>query len=186
MRAGEHRLSPRQVLFREAEPVSLWRVTHGVLRLDRLTPNGLVLVGLALPGDHVGVEALSGATGMASASALTDAAVAPAPPPASAEAWGKLLAQQQARAHDTMRLRQGTVQSRLRHFMQLLGDAVHVIDPASGGGGPPDVHALPVLRDLGEVLDAAPETVCHELARWRRQACSAQAQTLGAVIRRWA
>ena len=47
-----------QVLVSAGEHGSVWRITEGVFRFERVGHDGLSLVQLGLPGDLLGVEAL--------------------------------------------------------------------------------------------------------------------------------
>ena len=175
----------------------LWRVMSGVLRLDQTHHDGRVLVTLARAGDLVGFETLCGGTCPFDVSALTDAELVPLTPvdAAQRQVWLiEALLQQPQRSHDMARLRTGPIASRLSELLCLLG---HVPTPDVARhlhalNADAVRHSLPSLRDLAEVVDAKPETVCRALAqllpprtrksgprRWTETAGNAAAVALG-------
>lgn len=196
------RLAQGERLGQGGETHGPWRVVSGVIRLDRRSSAGSVLVMLALPGDLLGAEALLGATQAFDAAALTPAVLAPVAAQTPAERQACLveaLLQQPQRNHDMARLRTGSVPSRLCELLRLLGATPlpSVLDLPT-----PDADAiragLPPLRDLAEVVDAKTETVCRALSqllpprsrrggprRWQEQASAAAARVgLGAGLHR--
>lgn len=62
--------------------------------------------------------------------------------------------QQQRRTHDMMKLRAGSVSDRLANFLRLLARN------EDGTQRELDRRDLPLLKDIGAILDAATETVC--------------------------
>lgn len=147
----------------------LWRVVHGVLRLDQPTLDGTSaasMVRLALPGDLLGLEALFGEPYRLNVVALTAARLEPVDPAdcTDRETWLREgLEQLQRRSFEMTALRTGPVPDRLLRLLKLLG---HADLP---GGSVEHAEAvrstLPRLRELAEVVDAKPETVCRALGR---------------------
>jgi len=147
----------------------LWRVAHGVLRLDLPSLDGssaASMVRLALPGDLLGLEALFGEPYRQKVVALTAARLEPVDPAAWAdrEPWLREgLDQLQRRSFEMTALRTGPVPERLHRLLRLLGH------PDLPGGSVDHAEAvrstLPRLRELAEVVDAKPETVCRALGR---------------------
>jgi len=149
-----------QVLARSGEFGPVWRVNHGVFRLERLGLDGMTLVQLALPGDLLGVESLCSVpyaytVTAITASQATQQSINHELPRFTAVAQGYL--QQQRRLHDMMQMRSGPVSERLAHFLKLL--AIN----EDGSSRELERRELPVLKEVAAILDAATETVCREL-----------------------
>lgn len=167
--------SPARELMR-ADTVSaagdsgpLWRVVHGVLRLDQPSLDGTSaasMVRLALPGDLLGLEALFAEPYRLNVVALTAARVEPVDPAVCTdrEAWLREgLEQLQRRSFEMTALRTGPVPDRLQRLLRLLG---HPDLPGCSVEHAEAVRStLPRLRELAEVVDAKPETVCRALGR---------------------
>jgi len=149
----------------------LWRVSYGVLRLDtpgRRIPASPSLVQLALPGDLVGMEVLCGQPYRFGVSALTAAQIESVPIPSEEDRVALLqaaLVQQQRRSLDMAALRTGPVLERTTQLLRLLGHEDHIGAPGSSVQANAIRATLPRLRELAEVVDAKPETVCRALAR---------------------
>lgn len=158
-----------EVLFERGSAQGVWRVVSGVIRLDQPHSGRRMLVQLALPGDLVGFEALLGRAHSFEASALVGAVLQPLKPgdAAQRQAWVvEALLQQPERSHDMARMRTGAVADRLAELLRLLG-AMPLPGFVQSSAIDPDAlrNRLPPLRELAEVVDAKPETVCRALAQ---------------------
>lgn len=154
------RLESGRILVESGQRATVWRVLSGVLRLERPSPDGQMLIQLALPGDLVGVEALCAQPHAYSATALTDCRVE------AVEITGELshyatmakgFLQQQRQALDMIRLRSGPIQQRLAYLLTVLGKDI------DGRARPVLREELPTLREMAQIVDSALETVCREL-----------------------
>ncbi|MDO5690944.1 MAG: Crp/Fnr family transcriptional regulator [Pseudomonadota bacterium] len=151
--------APGQTLLRAGEHGVLWRVTSGAFRVERQGDDASTLIQLALPGDRVGLESL-----LAQPYAVTVSALV------ASTAWiesvhdeaarlmvlADILAQQQRQAQDMARLRSGPVTDRLTWLVHWLGGGID---------NPMARKALPSLKEMAQLVDSAPETVCRELGR---------------------
>ncbi|HMS26234.1 MAG TPA: cyclic nucleotide-binding domain-containing protein [Burkholderiaceae bacterium] len=162
-----------QTIFSIAENATLWRVTSGVVRLDQLeldsTPH---LVVLAIPGDLIGVESLCQAPYSLQAQALTDVvlqAITVQSPAHNQQLMMEALLQHPIRSHDMSRLRTGSVLSRMTHLLRMMGYESSLLGSASMDSNANEAatirNNLPTLRELAQVVDAKPETVCRTLAQ---------------------
>lgn len=158
--APQRVLENGQTLVESGQRAPVWRVLSGVLRLERASTDGQMLVQLALPGDLVGVEALCAQPHAYSATALTDCSVE------MVEVSGELshyatmakgFLQQQRQTLDMMRLRSGPIQQRLAYLLTVLGKDI------DGRAHLVLREELPTLRELAQIVDSALETVCREL-----------------------
>jgi CRP-like cAMP-binding protein len=123
------------------------------------------LLGLALPGDVIGVHRLLGEPHRYTAQALTGCVVRELP--ADAGAWSRRdllarLVRQHDRCVDLALLRSGDVASRIRHLLRVLALA------AGQQGQDPAECELPSLLDMAALIDAAPETVSRAIGGLRR------------------
>jgi CRP-like cAMP-binding protein len=149
----------------------LWRVSYGVLRLDRpaqADADARSLVQLVLPGDLVGLEALCVEPYRLGASALTPAQLEPVETGSvqERESWLQAAVMQlQRRSLDMTALRTGPVPQRVAQLLRLLGHENHLGLLGSTAQADAIRATLPRLRELAEVVDAKPETVCRALAR---------------------
>lgn len=164
-----YRVEAGQCIGETGEQGGLWRVVSGVIRLDRLGKEGPVLVMLAQAGDLLGVESLCGQSYPFHATALTDVVLSAVCPSSETERQQLLIEavlQQPQRSHDMARLRTGSVLTRVGELLRVLGHT-----PLPGFARSEDMDAdtvrqsLPALRELAEVVDAKPETVCRALAQ---------------------
>lgn len=149
-----------QLLMSAGEIGPVWRVSHGVFRIERMGLDGLSLVQLGLPGDLLGVESLCAEPYAYSVTAITTGETKLQTINGDLSRFGvvaKAYLQQQRRAHDMMKLRGGSVKDRLAHFLMLLARN------EDGTQRELDRNALPVLKDVAAILDTATETVCREL-----------------------
>lgn len=147
------------------------RVQSGAFRLSLRHKDQPILVTLALPGDWLGLETLSGDAPAFEAVALTDGAIEwRGDEPASGESWWLAACSQMARrSHDMARLRTGAVASRLSVLLHLLGHPPVPAWASDTDAPAADPHtlrrSLPSLRDMADVVDAKPETVCCALSQ---------------------
>jgi hypothetical protein len=159
--ASAAQLLPRgQVLVEAGRQGAVWRVLSGVIRLERPTRDGHVLVQLALPGDLIGVETLCAQVHACTATALLKAKVEVVVFAGELSQYTtvvKGLLQQQRQAMDMVRLRTGSIQQRLVHLLALLGQG------ADGRVRVLKRDELPTLREMAQIVDSANETVCREL-----------------------
>ncbi|MDD0841048.1 hypothetical protein PSQ40_20895 [Curvibacter sp. HBC61] len=142
----------------QAGPV--WRVTRGVFRLERLSDEGWSFVQLALPGDLIGVEALCTQAYAFGATAVVDSEAVPLTLESDAlrhQVLADAFLQQQRRSAEAVRLRSGTVASRVDHFLATLAHATGVITQRVRDCD------LPYLRDIALIVDSAPESVCRAM-----------------------
>ncbi len=149
-----------QLLLGHGQRAGLWRVTRGAFLIERPTRDGRDVVALALPGDLVGLEALLDEPCAYAVTALLDAAARPetvAGDAALARALGDAVRQQQRQALEMTELRSGAVLARLQHLLRLLGR------PGVNRAEDPGRRHLPMLRDIAQIVNSAPETVCREL-----------------------
>ena len=138
----------------------VWRVCAGIFRLERQGEDGLCFVQLALPGDLLGVECLCSEPYGVTATALVDSAAVPLALDAAGEREQALMTavlQQQMRAVDTVRMRSGTVSSRVDHFLSTLTRATGAMTQRVRDCD------LPYLRDIAQIVDSAPESVCRAM-----------------------
>ena len=159
-RAPQRVLQSGQILVESGERAPVWRVLSGVLRLERPSANGQLLVQLALPGDLVGVEALCAQAHAFSASALTECQVEAVDITGELSHYATMakgFLQQQRQTLDMVRLRSGPIQQRLAYLLTILGKDIE------GQVRPVHREELPTLREMAQIVDSAFETVCREL-----------------------
>ncbi|PXW98086.1 CRP-like cAMP-binding protein [Sphaerotilus hippei] len=157
------------------------RVIAGAIRL---APPGLGAehLVLALPGDLVGIELLTGERGQLDAIALVGTTVEWLQPQALKSDGVALVAALQARQHHQAvfaQLRHGPVAERVLQLLRVITLSMQArgraIDPvrirqAVGDGGPgAPACELPSLADMADVIDSAPETVSRVISAMRRQ-----------------
>lgn len=186
---------PRTLDCACAEPVFLagdvgpiWRITEGMVRLDRDRGPQRQPVQIAMPGDLIGAEALCDQHYRFNATALTACrleSVDAADASARERLLQQALLQQQSRSQDMAALRTGSVLQRITHLIHLLG-----FERAQPGLQP---HAeairlaLPTLREIAQVIDAKTETVCRVLGQLlppRRRKAGAASDTSAGRSRR--
>jgi CRP-like cAMP-binding protein len=155
---------------------ALWRLHSGALRMHDADPAGIQgLIGVALPGDLIGVECLVGELPSTSLRALIrsrlvllgqeETLLAPHSASAQPDLLVQALVQSRRQGRDNMRLRAGPVAERVKCLLLMLSD------PGKTTGCLDDVEipcALPSLRDMAMVVDSAPETVSRVLGSLRR------------------
>ncbi len=148
----------------------LWHLKSGALRMHEEDASGqTTLVGVALPGDLVGVECLVGEPPTATLRALTPCRLQCVNMGTTRELPGLLTqALQQSRRHcrDNMRLRFGPVAQRIKCLLLMLSEQ----PPANGSDADAELTPcpLPSLRDMAAVVDSAPETVSRVIGSLRR------------------
>ena len=157
----EQHLSKGRVLYQVGQTGDVWQIQRGLMWLS--ADQGQALTWLALPGDILGVETLCGDTYACTAVALKGATLVRQSVDTqfgqfNLVAQGYL--QQQQRLRDMARLRTGSVGSRVAHLLRMLALEF------DGGERVLMRHELPTLREMAQLIDAKPETVCRELTRW--------------------
>jgi len=161
------RLVAGETLFDAGDRGGCWRVQRGIVRLDRPTADGHVLVMLALPGDWLGFDTLCDHPHQWRAAAVTAVRVRPCEPADEAERQRWLveaLLQQPQRCHDMARLRTGPVAARVAALLRLLDEwPAPAFARHHGSDRRPGRAALPPLRVMADLVDAKHETVCRVL-----------------------
>jgi CRP-like cAMP-binding protein len=159
-------------IFQPGDTGTVWRVRHGVVRLNRPAGAGRLPVQLALPGDLIGIEALCDQPYQFCAEAFTDCELEPVPlgTAGAGEALRQallreVLLQQQSRSQDMASLHTGTVLQRLSHLLRLLGLPWQGASSVASSQADAIRQALPTLREVAELVDAKTETVCRALAQ---------------------
>lgn len=159
-------LSPNEALS-VADLQSLWRLESGALRMDCMqVGEPCDFVRLVLPGDLLGVESLVGVTDHLLVQAITPARLVPVVVLETGQLT-QVLTDAVLRGHQRCRelvgLRTSTVMVRIKRLLQML---------ANGDGrdsGASMTCAIPSLRDMAVIVNAAPESVCRSLASLREQ-----------------
>jgi CRP-like cAMP-binding protein len=138
----------------------VWRVTHGVFKLESYEGENCALIQLAKPGDLIGVEVLCHKAYAYTVRAIVDAEVeihlashAHSDPSILVQAF----LQQQRQTFDMYKLRTGSISTRLSYLMSLLK---YRLDGEQANIQRTD---LPTLKDIAKVIDATVETVCRDL-----------------------
>jgi CRP-like cAMP-binding protein len=157
-----HELDSGELLCEAGAVGVVWQLASGALRLD--SANGQFMQ-LVLPGDMVGVELLAASAYAYTARAIVPSIVCYRPLSNDAERRMALLdglIQQQRRLAELVALRTGPAQDRLKQLLLLMAPDESAWD---GGGAR---CALPTLKDMAAILDAAPETVSRIFANLMR------------------
>lgn len=147
-------------LVEAGQRAPIWRVLSGVLRMERPSLDGRMLVQLALPGDLIGLEVLCDQPQAYSATALIPAqvqAVEIMGARAQRTTMARGLLQQQRQTLDMVRLRSGPIQLRVAYLLTVLGKDME------GRTRTVQRNELPTLREMAQIVDATAETVCREL-----------------------
>jgi CRP-like cAMP-binding protein len=158
-------LASGDLLFEAGHIGSVWQLSSGALRLDRVDREGARFMQIVLPGDLLGLELLAAYPHAFSARAIVPSVARRRMLAAEAERRMALLEglmQQQQRGADLVTLRTGTAQDRLKHLLLLL--APDEAGWVPGGG----TCALPTIRDMAAIIDTAPETVSRIFANLKR------------------
>jgi hypothetical protein len=149
------------------EGAPLWRVTRGALRIDSAPPGESAhFVRLALPGDVLGVERWAGGSDALSCRALIASSVEAvhADDAAMTSILMDTVVVAHQRSREAMELRTGTVSQRLKTLLLMFAEG-HERQDAAAVECP-----VPNLADLGDIIDAAPETVSRAFASMREMA----------------
>lgn len=152
-------VAPGRTLLQAGQYGALWHVTSGAFRVERPGDGAPTLIQIALPGDRIGLESLFGQPYGVTVSALVASTACAEPVACEAmrlAVLADILAQQQRQAQDMARLRSGSAAERVAWLVQCLGGDID--DPAAR-------KALPPLREMAQIIDTAPETICRELGR---------------------
>lgn len=174
-------LATGDVLFEAGGHGSVWQLTSGAIRLDRVDREGPRFMQLALPGDLMGLELLTAYPYAYSARAIVPSTLRRRTLAADAERRLALiegLVQQQRRSEDLMALRGGSAPDRLKHL--LLSLAPEEL-PWTGEG---TACALPTIKDMAAIIDTAPETVSRIFANLKRTHILDSRQRQGASFSR--
>ena len=154
------KLKRGQMLANACEYGPLWRLTKGLLRLDRWNGQGLSMVQLALPGDLIGVETLCAEPYSYSITAILPSEVKLQPVNGEVSNFAfiaKAFLQQQQRTQDMVKLRSGHVSERLAYFLKLIEGKTSSIDRQLVRSD------LPMFKDLAVIVDCTNETVCRQM-----------------------
>lgn len=153
------RIAKGKLIYCIGQEGGAWQILHGSIRLNFFHNEELILAGVAVAGDVIGVEALLAGHYDFEAIAMTDCLIS-VWQPENQKGLLKLLAAQTQRSASALTLRVGTAEERVRQFLALL---------AAGQGryADPDTINLPSLRNIGEITGLTIETVSRVLSRWR-------------------
>lgn len=159
----------RTLAAREGLPAAdlklMWRVQSGALRIDS-APEGEAsrFMRLALPGDVIGVEQWVGTDDSLAVRALTPVCLSQlrvkGAPMMHVLMETVVIAHQRCR--EVVSLRTGPVSQRVKCLLLMFADSVHPEGKSSAE------CALPMLSDLADILDAAPETVSRVFSSMRQ------------------
>jgi CRP-like cAMP-binding protein len=143
----------------------MWRVQSGALRLDSaLDGEASHFMRLALPGDVIGVEQWVGTSDSLSFRALTPVCLVPVD--ATGAEMMTILMETVVVAHQRCRevvsLRTGPASKRVKCLLLMFADSVNT------GAKSTTECALPMLSDMADILDAAPETVSRVFSSMRQ------------------
>lgn len=156
--AEQRRIDPGEALTLAGSWGPIWRLGAGVLRLDRAGDRDDAM--LALPGDLVGAEVLTGAPYHYTARALLPCivhAVAPGDAAQRQQLLAEAMLQSHKRVDDVIALRSGPARQRVGRLQAMLAAA------------DPDRPLPPRLRlkDCAAIVGATQETTCRVLATLR-------------------
>lgn len=177
-------LSVGEHLFLAGERNGVWQLSRGLVRLESVGPSGTSFVRLAMPGDLLGAECALHQPYAFNAVAVTDCEVTRVDTGNDMQRMLIVMTaflQEQSRAADAMRMRQGSVAARLDHLLQVLNAGMDESEPISVRQ-----RKLPQLRDLAFMIDSTPESACRYLSqhlglqrqrRYRRTAAVKAAST---------
>lgn len=151
-------LAKGHTLFVKGRTGGVWQIQSGLIWLS--ADHDQPLTWLALPGDYLGVESLCGEPYATTAVALKGSQLIAANATCQFSQFNLVAQgylQQQQRLRDMARLRTGKVSVRLRHLLSMLAQQ------ADGSQRALLRHELPTLREMAQLIDAKPETICREL-----------------------
>lgn len=152
-------------LFEAGSSGSVWQLSRGALRLDRVDREGSRFMQIVLPGDLLGLEVLAAYPHAYTARAIVPSVARRLVLAGEAERRMALiegLVQQQQRGGDLVTLRTGAAQDRLKHLLLMLAPA------EAGWAAEGSACALPTIRDMAAIIDTAPETVSRIFANLKR------------------
>ena len=115
-----HSLSVGEHLFLAGERNGVWQLSRGLVRLESVGPSGTSFVRLAMPGDLLGAECALHQPYAFNAVAVTDCEVTRVDTGNDMQRMLIVMTaflQEQSRAADAMRMRQGSVAARLDHLL---------------------------------------------------------------------
>ncbi len=150
----------------------LWRVLEGTVRLHSGPPDAPRIAQIAIAGDLVGVDALCRRPYRFEARALTACRLRPEPVTdlgAGRDLMCEALVRQQERALDMAELRIGPVTRRVDRLLEMMRLDKCTVPRRGHALSDPTRQGLPTLRELAQIVDASPETVCRALAQIRAQ-----------------
>jgi CRP-like cAMP-binding protein len=133
----------------------VWRLESGALRINRVLPDGeMELMSIALPGDLLGVDRLTGAEDASHTYAITPAQLSQVRIPSAETVRVLQTAYRTARQRcvDMVALRSGSVPDRVRRLLLLLAESNNPSQDAASS-------ALPSLREMADIVGSAHETV---------------------------
>lgn len=163
------------LIFRPGRFMTPFLIVSGALRVDAPGSDDST-VRLALPGDLLGLEQLSGRPQSCYGRAIVETIVAPVGPMPDS-AWRELLVRrllvQQAHVAQLGRLRYGPAPERIRALLLALTgwlgpDARRLSGPSPVPEAVLPVCELPRLNDMASITDTTPETVSRVVSSMRR------------------
>ena len=152
-----------QTLDAELRAGQMWQLEQGMLLIQARGQTGDGTWRLAMPDDWLDLETACGLTADEQVIALLPSRLCALPMKTQSSSDGllrRLIEQQRRWALHLMGLRSGPVERRIGHLLELARQAM-------GVGALGDTGAIPALRDVARLVDAAPETACRVLARMR-------------------
>lgn len=155
-----------ETIYHFGETGTGWRVTSGLVRLDRTPmPSEEGFVSLAVTGDVIGAETLLFGRYTFSATALSPCTLVSWPegePEPMTDALLQVMAANESRAADLLGLRCGQARERIRNLLCFLAR-----EPRNGTDHSRRV-ALPALRDMAQITALTCETVSRTLSALRK------------------
>jgi CRP-like cAMP-binding protein len=152
-------MGPAERIFVAGGDGLAWRVAHGVVRLDRISPAGhSTFASLAIAGDILGCEALLLGAYTFTTTTLTHCELTPWPEvkgAADGESLLKSLATAQRRAADIVALRGGQAIDRVMRLVRLLADRAGKV-------------VLPARQDIADITDLRFETISRVITQLER------------------
>jgi CRP-like cAMP-binding protein len=143
----------------------MWRVQSGALRIDS-APEGEAsrFMRLALPGDVIGVEQWVGTDDSLSVRALTPVTLTlvQSTGPEMMHVLMETVVVAHQRCREVVSLRTGPASQRVKCLLLMFADSVHQDAKTTAE------CALPMLSDMADILDAAPETVSRVFSSMRK------------------
>lgn len=156
-----------ETIYRFGDTGSGWRLTAGLVRLDRTpTPSEEGFVSLAVAGDVIGAETLLFGTYTFSATALSPCTLISWPdgePEPIANTLLQVMTANESRAADVLSLRCGQAKARIRNLLCFLAR-----EPKHHADHDETRVALPTLRDMAQITALTCETVSRTLSALRK------------------